>query len=85
MKKTVFALLFSVNACCLNAQTLPTPDHVIIVMMENKGYSQIIGSSNAPYINSLISDPHCALFSDSHGITHPSQPNYLQLFSRCFP
>jgi hypothetical protein len=81
MKKKVFALLVYVNVCCLNAQTLPTPDHIIIVMMENKGYSQIIGSSNAPYINSLISDPHCALFSDSHGITHPSQPNYLQLFS----
>ena len=81
MKKTLLTLLFSVNVYSINAQTLPTPDHVIIIMMENKGYSQIIGSSNAPYINSLISDPHCALFSDSHGITHPSQPNYLQLFS----
>ena len=73
--------VFLLKTVFFNAQTLPLPDHIIIVMMENKGYTQIIGSSNAPYINSLISDPHCALFSDSHGITHPSQPNYLQLFS----
>ena len=76
-----FTIAFLINVIFLNAQTLPLPDHVIIVMLENKGYTQIIGSSNAPYINSLISDPHCALFSDSHGITHPSQPNYLELFS----
>ena len=27
--------------------------HVIIIIMENKGYFQIIGSSNAPYQNDL--------------------------------
>lgn len=81
MKKTVLALLFSINVYCLNAQTLPTPDHVIIIMMENRGYSNIIGSSNAPYINSLVSGSNCAVFSQSYGVTHPSQPNYISLFS----
>jgi hypothetical protein len=58
---------------------LPRPDHVLIVMMENTGYSSIIGSSSAPYINSVAAGG--ASFTDSHGVTHPSQPNYLALFS----
>jgi acid phosphatase len=38
-----------------------------------------VGSDNAPYINGLINEG--ALFTDSHGVGHPSQPNYLVLFS----
>src|SRR5262249_23321585 len=33
----------------------------------------------APYINSLANSG--ALFTQSFGVTHPSQPNYLALFS----
>ncbi|MBV8779894.1 MAG: acid phosphatase [Phycisphaerae bacterium] len=58
---------------------VPRPDHVVIVMEENQGSGKIIGSANAPYINSLASGG--AYFSNSHAITHPSQPNYLDLFS----
>jgi acid phosphatase len=58
---------------------LPKPDHVIIVMEENHSYSEIIGSASAPYINSLAQSG--ASFTDSHAVTHPSQPNYLELFS----
>jgi acid phosphatase len=69
--------------CMLAGQTalaqIPTPTHVIIVMEENHGYSEIIGSSQAPYINTLASEG--ALFTNSSGIAHPSQPNYLALFS----
>ena len=36
-----------------HAATVPTPDHVVVVVFENHGYSQIIGNSNAPYFNSL--------------------------------
>ncbi|MEQ1733521.1 MAG: alkaline phosphatase family protein [Bacteroidia bacterium] len=75
----LIVLLLIVNNA--TAQTLPKPNHVVLVMLENKGYNNIVGSSNAPYINSLIGDTNCALFSDSHGITHPSQPNYLHLYS----
>lgn len=59
--------------------SIPRPDHIIIVWFENKGYSQIIGKSNAPYINSLISKG--TLFTNAHGLTHPSYPNYIALFS----
>ncbi|HRH65280.1 MAG TPA: alkaline phosphatase family protein, partial [Bacteroidia bacterium] len=60
---------------------IPVPDHVVVVVFENHAYQQIVGSSAAPYINSLLSDPKCALFTQSYGLSHPSQPNYLQLFS----
>ena len=58
---------------------IPAPAHVIVVIEENHSYSQIIGSGQAPYINSLSTQG--ALFTNSFAITHPSQPNYLALFS----
>ena len=61
------------------ATILPKPDHVVIVMEENHSYADILGSASAPYINALASQG--ASFTDSHAITHPSEPNYLALFS----
>ncbi len=58
---------------------LPRPDHVVIVVEENKSYKQIIGNTEAPYINYLANEG--ALFTNSFAVTHPSQPNYLALFS----
>lgn len=58
---------------------LPKPDHIIVVIEENHGFDQIIGAPQAPYINELAAEG--ALFTDSHGVTHPSQPNYIALFS----
>ena len=73
-----------------NTMALPRPDHVVIVIMENHSYSQIIGSAQAPNINALALeganfvnapiDPIGAT-SGSHALRHPSQPNYLELFS----
>lgn len=60
-------------------QTLPRPDHVVIVIEENKSYSQIVWGSEAPYILSLAKQG--ALFTQSYAIVHSSQPNYLALFS----
>jgi phosphatidylinositol-3-phosphatase len=62
------------------AATIPTPDHVVVVMEENHSYSDIIGNtSNAPYMNSLASQG--ALMTGSYGVTHPSEPNYMALFA----
>jgi phosphatidylinositol-3-phosphatase len=55
------------------------PDHIVVVIEENHGYNDIIGSPYAPYINQLAKGS--ALFTDAHGVTHPSQPNYLAIFS----
>lgn len=66
------------------AAKLPRPDHVVIVVEENKSYAQIIARSvlmqpAAPYINALAG--RGALFTNSYALVHPSQPNYLALFS----
>ncbi len=58
---------------------LPKPDHIVIVIEENHSYDDVIGSKLAPYINKLAKEG--AVFTDSHGVTHPSQPNYIALFS----
>jgi hypothetical protein len=53
--------------------------HVVWVVMENHSYSQIIGSSSAPYINSLAKTYGNAtqMFAE----THPSLPNYIAMTS----
>lgn len=75
----VLSLALGVVGQVAPAATIPAPAHVVVVVEENHGYSQIIGSSQAPYINTLASEG--ALFTSSYGIAHPSQPNYLDLFS----
>ncbi|MCX2932002.1 phosphoesterase [Mycobacterium sp. CVI_P3] len=52
-------------------------DHVFLVYMENKGYNSIVGSSNAPFLNSLINAYGFA--DDYYGVTHPSLPNYYAI------
>ena len=60
---------------------IPTPDKVVVVVLENHAYSQIYGSPAAPYLNSLINGNRTAFFTNSYGVFHPSQPNMLRLFS----
>lgn len=57
----------------------PAPSHVVVVVEENKEYSDIVGARSAPYLNELIA--RGALFTRSYGVAHPSQPNYLALFA----
>ncbi|MFC5743212.1 alkaline phosphatase family protein [Dyella tabacisoli] len=65
------------------AATVSRPDHVVVVMMENKDYADIVGNADpntgAPFINALL--PIAASFTNSHGVQHPSEPNYMELFS----
>jgi len=72
-------LLASSGMTNVFAGALPRPDHTVVVVMENHSYSEIVGSPDAPYINSLR--PTAANFTNSHAITHPSEPNYLALFA----
>ena len=55
------------------------PAHVVVVIEENHGYNQIIGNPAAPYMNQLANSGR--LLTQMYAITHPSQPNYLALFS----
>lgn len=47
--------------------------------MENRSYAEIIGNRQARFINQLARMG--ALFTASYAVTHPSEPNYLALFS----
>lgn len=58
----------------------PHASYVVVVMMENRDYDLIVGSSQAPYINGTLV-PEAALMTNSHAVTHPSEPNYLAFFS----
>jgi phospholipase C len=57
--------------------------HVVWVLMENHSFGTIIGSSQAPYINSLARA--CGLATNYHNITHPSLPNYIAMTSGLAP
>ncbi len=53
--------------------------HVWLVVMENKTYDQIVGKPDAAFLNELIATG--GLATKFQAVAHPSQPNYLALFS----
>lgn len=59
------------------ASTVGALDHVFMVYLENKGYGDIVGSPNAPYLNSLINT--YGVETDYYALTHPSDPNYYPI------
>ena len=58
---------------------LPNFRHVYVIILENKEYGRIVGSSAAPYENKLMAQYGQA--SDFYAETHPSEPNYIALTS----
>jgi acid phosphatase len=58
---------------------MPRWRHVVIVIEENHSYADIAGSPAAPYLGHLAASG--VSFTHSYAITHPSQPNYVALFS----
>jgi hypothetical protein len=64
---------------CGTRATVPGYKHVIWIWMENHSYRTIIGSSQAPYINSLATE--CGLATNYHNVSHPSLPNYVSATS----
>ena len=76
---TVATLLAATPTASAAPAPLPRPDHVLVVVMENKDPGEIIGNAAAPYLTALARAG--ASFTDAHAETHPSQPNYLALFS----
>jgi phosphatidylinositol-3-phosphatase len=62
-----------------SALGVPT-QHLVIIVMENKEYSTVVGSSAAPYINGTLI-PASLRFTQYYAEEHPSLPNYLALSS----
>jgi acid phosphatase len=61
------------------APSIPTPAHIVIVVEENHSSANVIGNKSAPFMNQLAATG--ALMTQSYAETHPSEPNYLALFS----
>lgn len=76
---TVLAALPGAAHAAVSPAALPSFDHIVVVIEENHAYNEIIGNANAPYLTSLASGG--ANMTQSFAVTHPSQPNYLALYS----
>ncbi|WP_235846920.1 alkaline phosphatase family protein [Neobacillus soli] len=63
----------------LKVKGLPKIDHIVIVVEENHSHQEIQDNPSAPYMNSLMNQG--ANLTNYYAIEHPSQPNYLDLFS----
>ncbi|SDY39308.1 acid phosphatase [Modestobacter sp. DSM 44400] len=61
------------------AVPLPRADHVMVVIFENTDAQDALGTDRAPFLTSVATSG--TQFRDAHGVTHPSQPNYLAMFS----
>src|SRR5467141_2447110 len=67
-----------VSTGCLSQYDRPSrPSHVVVIVMENKEYGDVIGQPSAPYINGLAR--RYALATNFYAVSHPSLPNYLAL------
>jgi phosphatidylinositol-3-phosphatase len=56
---------------------VPRLDHVFVIMMENHGYSQLVGNPYAPFVNSYMNTANAA--TNYFAIGHPSSTNYLEV------
>lgn len=56
---------------------VPRLDHVFVIMMENHGYSQIVGNPSAPFANQYAKSANSA--TNYFAIGHPSSTNYLEI------
>lgn len=61
------------------APAVPRFRHIYVIVMENREYGTIVGNPSAPYINGLIA--RYGLATNYRAVAHPSQPNYIALFS----
>jgi acid phosphatase len=67
---------FDAGRALARTEVVPLAEHVIVVVMENHAYDQV---QSMPYTAGLIAAQ--TSFRSSYALTHPSQPNYLGLWS----
>ena len=70
------------EALAPQAGTIPKFSHVLIVIIENKEFGEVIGNPRMPNLNRWAGE--YALLTHYYAITHPSLPNYLALVSGDF-
>lgn len=85
MRVALSVAAVAATAFCLSApiaqadDALPAPDHVVVVMMENHSFGEILDPQRAPFIAGLAAKG--ASFTNAFAVSHPSEPNYFALFS----
>lgn len=70
----------AIALCCAAsaaAGEMPRYDHIVVIVVENKNYEQIIGSENAPRLNKLAKE--YGLATNFYGEVHPSEGNYIAI------
>ena len=60
-----------------NLPKVPLLEHVVLIILENRSYSEVIGSSSMPELNALAQQN--VLLTQYHAVAHPSLPNYIAL------
>jgi phosphatidylinositol-3-phosphatase len=58
---------------------VPHFSHVFTIVLENRSATNVLDSAQAPYLNQLVA--RYGVADAYQGVAHPSQPNYLALFS----
>ena len=61
------------------AAPVPSFDHVVVIVFENKESTRVLGNRAAPTFNAY--GRRYARLTRYYGVTHPSLPNYLALVS----
>lgn len=83
MTRRLLVLVAFAAVALPGAQAAPRPvpsfDHVIVIVFENKVRGSVLGNRSAPTFNALAS--RYAVLAGYRGLTHPSLPNYLALIS----
>jgi len=75
MRRVLIPMAAAILISATASAQVPSFDRVFVIVMENKEYGSVIGSSSAPYENALATE--CGLAGNYHGVTHPSLPNYI--------
>ncbi len=79
VRRLLLAACLAASCPLAHAAQPPRAEHVVVVIEENRSFKNIAGAADAAYINQLAEQG--ALFTRSYAVAHPSEPNYLALFS----
>jgi hypothetical protein len=58
---------------------IPNFDHIVLIVLENRDFKDVIGSVHMPYLNAFARQN--VLLSNYFAVDHPSLPNYIALTS----
>src|SRR5947209_1168345 len=71
------------GALCGTTSATAAHRHVLIVMLENRSYRDVVGNDAAPFENSLAKT--CGVATSMWGATHSSAANYLAVSAGQYP